>query len=142
MPAQNEPKTEQDTVKITVPSAKSKKKKSERRVWVRHRATLESGCQPVAMPTAPQPEWRWPAVVRDISLGGVSLVLERRFERGAGLRVELPCATDGSVHILTAIVMHIKQRGDRWLLGCEWSIPLTDEELDAYRQGAGDAASG
>jgi hypothetical protein len=109
--------------------------RSERRAWVRYQANLTSGCQPVAMPTAPQPEWRWPAVIQDISVGGVALTLERRFERGAALHVELPSNNEEGVLSLTANVARVQKLGKRWLLGCEWAVRLTEEELDTYRNG-------
>lgn len=126
MPTENSALPESDTATPT----------DERRAWVRYPANLESGCQPVAMPTAPQPEWRWPATVKDISAGGIALVLERRFECGAALHVELQGAAEDGVHSLTAHVVHIQMLGNRWLLGCEWTAPLADEELDVYRHGA------
>jgi len=73
---------------------------------------------------------KWGAQIRDISVGGVSLVLRRRFERGAGLAIELPGSPDGLPNTVLARVVHVRpQEGGVWVLGCSFVSPLSEEEV-------------
>src|SRR5438132_1629962 len=66
----------------------------------RHRCDVHTTCQP---PSA----WckdPWPATIRDISTGGLSLNLSRRFERGSGLAIELPTEEGGTTTVLARVV--------------------------------------
>ncbi len=73
---------------------------------------------------------RWAAIIADISQGGVQLLLERRFEKGTGLAIELP--GDG-VHEPTVVfvkVVHLRRQDDgTWALGCRFISELGDDEL-------------
>ena len=88
---------------------------NECRVTERFSCDVAASCQP---PSA----WRsggrdWPARIRDLSTGGLCLVLGRRFEQGAGLAVEVPAADDGSSSTLLARVIHVRADGPgswRW----------------------------
>src|SRR5438045_1407087 len=64
----------------------------DRRVWVRFPADLETTVQPAGKAEVV----RLAARVRNVSLGGVSLSVDRAFEPGDLLSVELPGATDES----------------------------------------------
>ncbi len=96
---------------------------------------LARGGQPCALPTTCHPPlaWGdkepWPATIRDLSLEGLSLGLERRFERGTGLAIELP-AVDGPSTVLARVVQIKPQTGGGWVLHCSFISPLSDEELD------------
>jgi hypothetical protein len=115
-----------------VPKSSAATATQERRIWVRQETNLRSSCEPIAMPTASQPEMKWPARISDISAGGVGLTLRRRFERGSKLTVELPSASRGTSQLRSVFVMRVQAiNGKNWLLGCEWEVPLTDEELQA-----------
>ena len=66
----------------------------EFRVSERFVCDVPASCQPPS-------DWKrggqkWLARVRDVSNGGLCLVLGRRFERGAGLAIELPGADPDS----------------------------------------------
>ena len=62
--------------------------RDEGRVYVRHQCDLPAACEP---PSGwGRQDMKWAAKVRDISNGGISLALRRRFEPGAGLAIELP----------------------------------------------------
>ena len=102
----------------------------ECRVRPRHACDLEASCQPVAARS--DNDLHWPATIRDISTGGVGLVLKRRFEPGAGLAIELPAAGDCSEQTLLARVRHATRLPDgRWLLGCAFISELSDDEVQA-----------
>src|SRR5581483_12051944 len=58
------------------------------RVHERRQCDLPSTCQPTS--AWGRKDARWRATIHDISVTGVSLLVARRFEPGAGLAVELP----------------------------------------------------
>ena len=79
-------------------------------------------------------EIKWQARVRDVSSGGLGLVLQRRFERGAGLAIDLPATDDSPACTILARVMNVRsERGGTWLLGCAFLSPLSEEELLTLR---------
>jgi hypothetical protein len=102
----------------------------ELRVTERFSCDVAASCQPPA-------DWKrggqkWSARVRDVSSGGLCLLLKRRFERGAGLAIELPGSDPDSPSILLARVVHVEaESGGKWALGCQFISPLSDEELEA-----------
>jgi hypothetical protein len=100
------------------------------RVYERHACDLPAACQP---PTAwNAQEFKWPATIRDVSVGGVRLLLRRRFEPGAGLAIELPGADEASPSTVLARVVHVHGQEDGgWVLGCAFVSRLGDEELNA-----------
>lgn len=101
----------------------------ERRNFDRFTCEIPTTCQP---PSA----WRkdpWPATIRDISNSGMSLVLNRRFEKGAGLAVELP-TDQGTTSTNLARVIHVQSLPEGgWLLGCHFISELSDDEIQAVR---------
>lgn len=100
----------------------------ECRVYERHPCDLQTSCQPPSFGTGKESKWQ--GSVRDISTGGIGLVLRRRFERGTGLVIELP-GGDEPTTVLVRVV-HVKaQPGGAWALGCVFVSPLSDEELNA-----------
>ena len=100
----------------------------ECRVWERHPCGLEAACQPIT--TWGPKETNWPAQIRDISSGGLGLVLGRRFERGAGLSVEIPGDGSGDPEVLLLRVVHVSALpGGRWLLGCSFVSELDEDEV-------------
>jgi hypothetical protein len=71
----------------------------------------------------------WPAVIRDITNTGLSLTLNRRFERGSGLAIELP-TEDGTMATVLAKVVHVRSYPEGgWVLGCDFISELSDEEV-------------
>jgi c-di-GMP-binding flagellar brake protein YcgR len=112
----------------------------ERRVWVRHPANLNATCQAAAA----APGERLSAGVRNISQGGISLLLGSSFEPGEMLSIELPGAEEGNTYTVLACVVHVRpQNDDEWVVGCTFSRELGDEDLQAFgarrvKHGAGD----
>jgi hypothetical protein len=111
----------------------------ERRVWVRH--TLEVGSFAV-IDTAlhaggSDNEELWPAVVRDLSVGGVGVLLARRFEPGTELSVELSVGPDAPPRRLSArVVRVVSEKAGHWVHGCAFSTRLADEELEVLLRSA------
>jgi hypothetical protein len=98
----------------------------ETRASLRHPCELPTTCQP---PSAWGRKDPWPATIRDISTGGLSLALSRRFERGAGLAIELP-GEAGTASTVLARVTHVRPHPDGgWILGCSFISELSDQEL-------------
>lgn len=97
----------------------------ECRVWERFPCDLATTCQPLSALTSEGPQWT--ARARDISAGGVGLILRRRFEPGTGLALVLAGA-DAAVY---ARVVHVTAlAGIGWMHGCQFVNPLTPEELN------------
>jgi hypothetical protein len=72
----------------------------------------------------------WSAMVRDLSTGGVGIVVNRRFEPGTLLSVELQDAEQTTNRILLVrVVRATREPDDRWLLGCAFTTKLTDADL-------------
>jgi hypothetical protein len=101
---------------------------------------LPSACQPTS--AFGRNDARWRATIHDISVSGVSLVVPRRFEPGAGLAVELP-GTDGKdAYLVLAKVMRATLlNGGSWLLGCNFISELSDDEVERLFPPAADEAA-
>jgi hypothetical protein len=97
----------------------------ERRVWVRH--PCEEGCgRAVEIET----QLGWWGRVREVSVGGVGLTLSHAFRPGTALLLELRTTVRGQVLPIRAEVVHATAVTDgRWIVGCRWLSPLTDDEL-------------
>lgn len=107
-----------------------KPSREDRRAWVRYSSERKSTCQPVALPTATQPEGQWGAEVRDISSGGICLYLRRRFETGTPLIVEFPNVGGDKLMVTVRVARVVAERGG-WIIGCQLDSPLSDEDLKA-----------
>ncbi len=100
----------------------------ERRAAIRHSCDLDSSCEPLRAERGVL----WPATVVDISTLGVGLRLNRRFEAGSILTVELQSA-DGKMtrKLLVRVVRVIADSAGAWRIGCTLVRPLRDDELQA-----------
>ena len=103
----------------------------ERRAFVRLASDLAVTCRP----SVRDREVSWPGRVRDISRGGVGLLLQHRFRPGTRLVVELRESTGAFLRTVAAAVVHahavLVDGNHCWLLGCAFDQPLGDEELEA-----------
>lgn len=96
----------------------------ERRVWVRRRW---NGTCRVRHQTTPS-EVIEQATIRDISAGGIGLVLSTGVNPGAILEIEF--RGDRYPRSLLAYVAHASQRADRtWIVGCQFGHHLSAEEM-------------
>jgi hypothetical protein len=104
---------------------------AERRASVRYPCSEDSfgpdnSCRPI---TAMRKE-SWLAAVRDLSTGGVGIVVNRRFEPGTLLSVELQDAEKTSARTLLVRVVRLTQEDkDHWLLGCAFTTKLSEADL-------------
>lgn len=98
---------------------------AERLAWILPIGKLDGSPAPAAE--------RALAHVRDISLGGLILLLSRPLESGALLRVEIQSAARKTPHSLLTRVIHVEQRqGGLWTVSCCFVKELSDEELRLF----------
>jgi hypothetical protein len=98
----------------------------ERRASARHLCDFESSCRALLSGHAST----WPATTRDISAGGLGLLLPRRFEPGVLLAVEVAVGREAR-SLLVRVVHATPQAGGGWLVGCRFLTPLDESELRA-----------
>src|SRR5437588_3622509 len=110
--------------------------KIECRVYERFASDIRTACQPIAARAAQ--DLKWAASVRNVSLGGIALQLSRRFERGAGLAVEVPePGSDQTYTVFAKVIRVTPQEDGSWLHGCAFVGELSEDGLRALSQPAG-----
>jgi hypothetical protein len=105
------------------------RKAEERRVGLRYPASGQTTVQPVngAGPG------RLPARLRNISRGGINLLVDRALEPGALLSVDLPGGEGRPTQAVLACVVHVRPHGaGEWAIGCTFSQELADGDLRAF----------
>lgn len=108
----------------------------ECRVYERLACDLSTACRPAS--AFANKEATWPAVIRDISVGGIGLTLRRRFEPGTALAIELPASNDGDVYPVFAKVVYARILDDAsWTLGCKFVSELSESELERVMRSLG-----
>ena len=101
----------------------------DRRVWVRHPSNAETVVQPIDNGTPT----RLSARVQNVSRGGISLTMNRRFKAGEMISIELPGGSAERTATVLACIVHVKPAGpEQWSLGCIFSEELSDEDLGAF----------
>jgi hypothetical protein len=105
-------------------------KGAERRASVRYSCDPESfsdnSCRPI---TAPKKE-AWPALIRDLSTSGIGIVINRRFEPGTLLTVDLEDAERTTQRSLLVRVVRISQENPAsWVHGCTFTYKMSEAEL-------------
>jgi hypothetical protein len=99
----------------------------ERRVGLRVSSTQETPCH---FATLERIECHW-AQVRDLSPLGVGLVLDCFLEPGTDVVVELPSKNASFLHVSARVVRSTAQGNARWLTGCVFVKPLTEDAFQA-----------
>jgi len=103
----------------------SHESKTERRAWVRFHSKQAT----MASTPADSAATGWLGQVRDLSHGGVALILQRGFVQGTHLILDLETSS-GELRRLPAQVVHARcEMDDRWILGCKFASPLNQKEL-------------
>jgi c-di-GMP-binding flagellar brake protein YcgR len=98
----------------------------DRRLWVRHAIDLHGNLQF----SEPADSEKILAHLRDLSIGGASLVVDRAVDAGEMVVLELP-ADRGEIRTVLACVVRVSPQPDgKWSLGCVFSRELSQEELD------------
>jgi hypothetical protein len=100
---------------------------AERRAQAR-RACVDSGARAVL---ASQGQDLWQASVRDISAGGIGVLLDRRVDPGTVLAIELHNKTQHFWHLKLLRVIHATPQGQHWLVGSAFLKSFTDAEFNS-----------
>jgi serine/threonine protein kinase len=104
----------------------AKRSGKEHRKAERYKSGQEGRC----LPLAGHEEDQWTASLNDVSLTGVSLIVGRRFELGSLLTLWLPPLGDlVSGKLIVRVVRRESRPGRKWLLGCEFTHKISEEEL-------------
>jgi serine/threonine protein kinase len=110
----------------------SRAPEAERRVSVRYPCTLETRCNRnnSIHPGEADAQDSWEGAVKDVSAGGIGLLLSRRFEPGTILTAELRTSNQLFERDVELRVARVKRapRGF-WLHGCVFAQPLSKQEL-------------
>ena len=114
--------------KESAPAKETTALEDDRRLWVRYAADLRGEVQLAEKGFRD----RIRANVRDLSLGGASLLVERPLPAGQMLSLELPSA-DNEVHtVLACVVRATPEEEGKWSLGCVFSRELTHDDLQRF----------
>jgi len=109
---------------------------SERRTHLRHACRLNSLCRPAGRHQTGHP---WKGYIEDVSIEGLKLNLNRRFEPGTLLAVEVNVTKEELIHVyhsaisrffLAKVVRVLRRRDRKWTLGCTLVKKFNDEDLD------------
>jgi c-di-GMP-binding flagellar brake protein YcgR len=104
--------------------------KDDRRLWLRYRTNLQTYYEPANSRAG---EGRLSAQIRDISLAGVQLVVDRECKPGNLLTVELP-TPEGETRSVLACVVHARKTAEReWTVGCSFSRELEEDDLASFQ---------
>jgi hypothetical protein len=101
----------------------------ERRVWVRFPSSAQTVVQPVhnGIPT------QLSARVRNVSRGGINLTVNKTFNPGELIAIELPGASPERTSSVLACVVHVNPvDSEQWSLGCTFSTVLEDDDLAEF----------
>jgi serine/threonine protein kinase len=72
----------------------------------------------------------WPLVIRDVSLGGVGLLLARRCEVGTDLMIVMNTGSGRPAKTVSVRVVRVKRENHgHWAHGCMFLDPLSEEDL-------------
>lgn len=111
------------------PSAAATQPNKERRVWVR----LACPAQATYGPALARTEDQLPAIVRNVSRGGLSLEVKRPFDPGMLLRVEIGGGQNERAVALLAYVVRIAKDGpESWTLACSFAQELSEADVESF----------
>ena len=77
----------------------------------------------------------WAVSIKDISKGGLKLLVERRFESGTVLHINTATVSIDAPKALIAKVLHVvRDKTGRWSLGCQFAKELSSQEMVELRR--------
>ncbi|HEV3115902.1 MAG TPA: PilZ domain-containing protein [Gemmataceae bacterium] len=104
----------------------------ERRAWVRYPSSQTTLCQER---TAQTYDLWFMARVCDISPNGIRLLLGHTFTLGDTVSIEPIRTKEPFGRALEARVIYAnEEKRGAWIIGCEFVVPLSDDELDTLTQ--------
>lgn len=110
----------------------------ERRVWVRHPATPET---PYFSVSEEDDIISWKARIRDISQGGISLMLRSTFAPDTVVDIVFPATPDFPGRKLNAFVVRSESDDEvNWLVACKFIRSLSEGELKTLMDATAAAA--
>jgi len=110
----------------------------DRRLWVRYAADLQGNLQLAQ----DKDSAGILANVRDLSVGGANLLLDRELELGQMVTLELPAERAETYSVLACVVRVVANPEGTWSIGCVFSRELSPEDLHrfgAQKQAADDS---
>jgi hypothetical protein len=100
----------------------------ERRAWIRYPSNAEAICEDTGSGQLLQ------ARVRNISLGGMSLLVKKPIGAGTALKVEVPSLLEETPRQMWVRVLYLTaEAGGQWGLGCVFTQPIGADHLAALR---------
>ena len=112
--------------RLMTQGGESARSDEERRLWVRYPAQIST----TVSPTTNNESLRILSHIRDISRGGVNLVVDHAFERGEHISIELPLQGKEQKQTVLACIVHVaEEKPGEWRLGCVFAQELTDDDL-------------
>ena len=75
-------------------------------------------------------DFDWAVSIKDISKGGLKLLVERRFESGTVLHINTgPSRIDAPKALIAKVLHVVRDKTGRWSLGCQFAKELSSQEL-------------
>lgn len=106
----------------------SAEKVVDRRLWIRYASDATAS----VFPAGGEQTLAAIAQVRDISVGGANLLVDRSIPLGQLLTLELPRACSGT-HTVTACVVRVSpHHANQWNIGCVFSRELAEDDIEAF----------
>lgn len=103
-----------------------------RRAYVRFPCELDGSFSPLTGGRGAE----WMGKIRDISQGGIGIVLGRRFELGTLLSVEIRDASGLSSGNLLARVVHVTPHtSGGWVIGCCFTNEIGEDDVKRFADG-------
>ena len=111
---------------------------ADRRVHARYACRMNSLCKPVGRHQTGNP---WKGWIEDVSKEGLKLTLNRRFEPGALLAVEVDVTKEEveqvfhcaiSRFFLAKVVRVVQRKDGKWTLGCLLVKKFNDDDLESF----------
>jgi len=100
----------------------------ERRAWTRYPTHLETFCRQAIG----GPEMCWSGIIQNISRGGIRLLMHRRFEPGALLKVDVPLPVEQPTpYLMSRVIYATLQPNGSWALGCAFTEELDEDYIGA-----------
>jgi hypothetical protein len=101
----------------------------DRRLDIRRLTDVETTCRPADGTDVP----RFPTRVRNISRGGIRLLLRQPLDSGTLLSIDFPAIEDRPAYTMLATVLHVTQHTDHeWVAGCAFACELSDADIQAF----------
>ncbi|HSQ54571.1 MAG TPA: protein kinase [Gemmata sp.] len=95
-------------------------------------ATIHDSVLEPPLPDGPKSQEIWPLVIRDISAGGVGILLARRCEVGTELLIEMVAGPNRKARSFPVRVVRVKRENHgHWAHGCQFLQELDEQQVNA-----------